>query len=435
MNRSVTPTGPSRRAAKAAFAAMASVYFFSYFQRAALPGTIFNELQTDFGLSAAAVAALGSMFTWIYGGMQIVVGLLADRYGGSRTLMGGGAAMLAGSVLFPLAHTVEFAFAARALTGFGASFMYLSVVKELDRLFGVRQFTTWLGISLAAGYSGGVMATLPFERAVSAFGWRPTLLAVALLQAAALIAAGVILKRLGQEPRHHRPFSLAPLSEVLGRRACHPLLASSLIMFPVFFAVLTVLGKKFLQDVAGLSSVTAAAFMLVMTLISAVGVVLGGWLPRLLHERRRPFVLGGAVVLVLAIGVLLAGTLTHAPGWVYLAGYILLALTGVSLPSSTAVMKELNPPGSVAACLSIMNGLAYFGCGLIGQFGGMILDRYRAAATLSATGVVYPQSAYVMLFAFLAVLAVLNLAISTFIAETHGRHAAAAPPDVTSAGC
>ena len=52
---------PPPRLSLAAFAAMALVYFFSYFQRTAVPGTIFNELQTDLGLSAASVALLGSM--------------------------------------------------------------------------------------------------------------------------------------------------------------------------------------------------------------------------------------------------------------------------------------------------------------------------------------------------------------------------------------
>src|SRR5688500_3969362 len=104
---------PGSRLAIAAFAAMASIYFFSYFQRAAVPGTIFNELQVDLGLSAIAVASLGSMFTWVYGGMQIAVGLTADRFGGARALLGGGLIMLLGSLLFPLAHTPLLLFAAR----------------------------------------------------------------------------------------------------------------------------------------------------------------------------------------------------------------------------------------------------------------------------------------------------------------------------------
>lgn len=170
---------------------MVTVYFFSYFHRAAVPGTIFNELQSDLGLSASSVVLMGSMFTWIYGGMQIVVGFLADRYGGTRTFLVGGVVMLAGATWFPLASSTATLFTARAITGLGASFMYLSIIRELGRLFGARNFTVWLGVLIAVGYCGGMVATLPFERAAAAFGWRHALLAVAALIFAALVISGL----------------------------------------------------------------------------------------------------------------------------------------------------------------------------------------------------------------------------------------------------
>ena len=416
-----TPSVPHRlppRFAVAAFAAMVSVYFFSYFYRVAVPGTIFNELQTDFGLNAATVAALGSMFTWIYGAMQIVVGLLVDRYGGVRTLLCGGLAMLAGAAAFPLAGSVWMLFTARALTGFGASFMYLSVVKEFDRLFGRRHFTVWLGVLLALGYCGGMTATLPFERAAAAFGWRHSLLAAAALLFFALAMAGLVLRRLGPEGHAARPFSLAPLGEVLRQRHSWPLMASSAILFPIFFVIQTVLGKKFLQDFGGLSSPAAAGFILIMTAVSAACVVLGGYLPLRLGERRKPWMLAGACILIAATGCLLAGTLLRAPDWVFLFGYILLAVSGIATPSGTATMKELNRPESVAASISVLNGLAYIGCGTIGQAGGWILGRYRETATVTAAGVVYPPAAYVALCCFLAALAGLNLLFVLRVPET-----------------
>lgn len=433
-HRDVVPAGtvggalpaPGLRAGIVAFAAMGAVYFFSYFQRAAIPGTIFNQLQQDLALSATAVAAMGSMFTWIYGGMQIVVGILADRYGGVRTLMGGGVVMLAGSTIFPLAGSAGLLFASRALTGLGASCMYLSIVRELDRLFGPQRFTMALGVLLAMGYAGGMAATLPFEWTVSAFGWRQTLLAVAGLMALALAVAGLVLGRLGPEHDARERPSLAVFGAMLRNRPAYPLLASSLIMFPIVFVIQTVLGKKSLQDFAGLSSEAAAAFILLMASISTAAVLLGGCLPRLFANRRRPGLRAGAIMLLLSTLVLLGAALGRAPGWVYLAGYVLLALSITGVPVGTATMKELNPPGSAAASLSLMNGLAYVGCGTVGQVGGLILEHYRATAVAGAGGLVYPLRAYVALFAFLAAIATLNLVLIWLVPETNGRPAAAA---------
>ncbi|MFH0879882.1 MAG: MFS transporter, partial [Lentisphaerota bacterium] len=400
-----TGKGPSAQRAVVAFLAMVSVYFFSYFQRAAIPGTIFNELQADMGLSAAAVASLGSMFTWVYGGMQIFVGMLTDRYGGVRTLLGGGLLMASGALLFPLSHSTLLLFIARILTGFGASFIYLSILKELDFLFGKRNFTVAVGAMLCVAYCGGMAGSLPFERATAAFGWRNSLLVVAVLMFATLAIAGMVLRRLEQYPKSTRAFSFRPLGEVFHNRACWPLLASSLFSFPIFFVIQTVLGKKFLQDFGGLSSPTSATFILVMTAVSAISVVVGGFLPRILSERRKPCQLGGAIVVVLAAGLLLVGVRIRAPGWLYLGGFVLLAVANASIPAGTAVMKELNRSGSMAAAISVMNGLAYLGCGTIGQAGGFILDLYSGQAVASCQSIVYPQTAYMALFGFLTCLA------------------------------
>src|SRR5437763_463653 len=83
---------------------MIALYFFSYFQRVAVPGTVFNELQVDFKASAAAITALGALFLYVYGFWQIFAGMLADRFGGLRMLLIGGLLMTFGSLVFPLAH-------------------------------------------------------------------------------------------------------------------------------------------------------------------------------------------------------------------------------------------------------------------------------------------------------------------------------------------
>ena len=44
---------------------MSAVYFFAYFQRVAVPGTIFTELQTEFHTSAGTVAWLAAVYLYL----------------------------------------------------------------------------------------------------------------------------------------------------------------------------------------------------------------------------------------------------------------------------------------------------------------------------------------------------------------------------------
>ena len=63
------------------FGFMLVVYFFAYFHRVGIPATIFNELQSEFLTSAGMITLIGSMFMFIYGALQLPVGLLLDRFG------------------------------------------------------------------------------------------------------------------------------------------------------------------------------------------------------------------------------------------------------------------------------------------------------------------------------------------------------------------
>ncbi len=117
-----------------------------------------------------------------------------------------------------------------------------------------------------------------------------------------------------------------------------------------------------------------------------------------------------------------------AMGSVYFFSYFLRAAVPGTIFDD--LQAELGISAAAVAAMgsmgiSVMNGLAYIGCGTIGQAGGLILDRFRGTAHVAASGaVVYPQAAYVALFTFMAVLAALNLLAAWHVPETRGEQQA-----------
>jgi len=278
------------------------------------------------------------------------------------------------------------------------------------------------------GYCGEMSATLPFERAVSAIGWRSALLAVAALTFVALAAAWWKFPRDREGMSVRNPLALRSLGKVFANRSCWPSFASSLISFPVYFVVLSMLGKKFLQDFAGVSSPASAASMLAMAAASALTAASGGLLPRLMGGRRKPSILIGSVSLTAGVVLLLAGTIWHAPAWVFLAAYIMLAAAiGVAGPAGAGTMKDLNPPDSMAAGISVTNALSYIGCGTVAQCCGLILDRFRPVGTPRGSAFAFPQAAYIALFSFLLAIGIANFTFTLMIPET-GTPARRKPP-------
>ena len=184
-----------------AFAAMVVIYGIAYFQRTGIPGTIFDELQHDFSLSASAVTALGALFS-----------LRLRRHAARSGRCGGPLWRTATFAVwqhnhvrrspccFPVRIPQVMLFTSRGIIRFGSSFVYLSIVKEVDTLFARAPLRRAVGTGDVGELSGNVVATLPFERAVHGFGWRDTLMAVAGISLVAIVVARVVLRRLNHVP-------------------------------------------------------------------------------------------------------------------------------------------------------------------------------------------------------------------------------------------
>ena len=197
------------------FLPMLFLYASSYFQRTAVPGTIFNQLQADLKLNVFQIAAMGASFIYIYALSQTFVGMLADKYGGARIVTYGGLLFCAGTFVFPFLDTPGGLYLCRMLAGLGASTMYLSLVKETDHIFGHKNYAVVMGVVYFVGYGGGLCGTLPFERLIAVFSWRKVLLASGILS---FILYGLFL--LGKRmvpPSGVTPgkISLAPFLKVL----------------------------------------------------------------------------------------------------------------------------------------------------------------------------------------------------------------------------
>jgi predicted MFS family arabinose efflux permease len=417
----VTPTLSLRRK-WLAMAAMGLIYYFSYFQRAAVPGPLFDQLQSDLDASASAITALSAMFIYIYGGLQLFVGMAAYRFGGRRTLLWGGLVMAVGAVLFPLAYDLPTLFACRALTGCGASFMFLSIIKEVDRLWDPRHFVVFWGLFGLIGNAGVLTAAWPLAWFSHQTDWRTALFTMGVLSAVALAAAWLALRGLGEAPHGPRRPLWAPILSVLRNRASRPILVITLIYFAIYFVVQVTLGSKFLADFCGLSATQASLVLTAMVVVGAVIGLLGEPIQRLTRQRRKPVFVAGLAGSVAAVATLTASVLSDAPPAVFVAAFLLLSFAvGLAMPVVGATMKELNDPAVVSQSIAVINCLSYIGLAVLSNVVGLVLDAFADQAAVVDGRRVYPAAAYVTVFALMTVLSLATLIAALFVPETRGK--------------
>ncbi len=154
-------------------ASLGGAYFFSNFHRLAL-GVLGTQISADLGLTPLQTGTLGSALFYSYALMQVPCGYISDHFS-ARVLVALACFLTAlGTIWFGCASSFLGMVAARALTGFSTSLIYIPALSAIRRQFGDASFGTMTGIMVALGQSGAVCAASPLKLASSLLGWRNT---------------------------------------------------------------------------------------------------------------------------------------------------------------------------------------------------------------------------------------------------------------------
>lgn len=395
------------------FLLLNSFYFFAYFHRVGIPGTIFNQLQIEFNLSANQVASLGTIVFGIYGALQFFIGPFMDFFGTNRILILGGFLLCFGSLLFSLSHSIFSLYFSRVLVGFGASVAYLGIVKKTDELFGSTFFPFMLGVALFLGYSGGLFSTLPFERLVYFFGWRNVVLWMTVVLLFVMIIILINFAKDHQLTYHKNTVSFKDIRKVFLNKKAYPLMIAASINFTLYFLFQGIIGKKLLQDVCHLDSKIAASFTFVMMAGTMFFVLFWGALTHLIRMKKRLVV---SVCLVSSFSCFLTffNLLFWKEPMVFFLIFFLFALVGGSGPLTTTLIKETGP-AVVGTTVGFINGICYISVALSGNITGFIMDRFSKDAIITSDAVIYPVTAYAVVagicifFSLIALMASLKI--------------------------
>ena len=408
------------RGAMLLFLPMLFLYASSYFQRTAVPGTIFNQLQSDLGLNAFQIAGLGASFVYIYALSQTIVGMLADKYGGARIVACGGVLFCMGTFAFPLLNSLGWLYFCRMLAGLGASTMYLSLVKETDHLFGHKNYAVIMGVVYFVGYGGGLFGTLPFERLIDYFPWRHVLLASGIFS--------IVLYSIFLLGKQHVPapgispgkLSFKPFLKVIRNPYSWLILYCATVNFAIYFIIQTVFGKKFLEDFTGMSSAGAAACIFSLTCVCMAVLFTSSLLSRLMRNRRKPLILFSTALCLLNTILMIIAIHFELNSAVFAICYLLYALaSGFSVIFSMAE-QEVNFPETMTQATGFINMVNYLAVAVFSMLVGMLLDSFGGCEHNGA--VVYSKEAYLTLFLLLLIPAAVSFFASFFIPETHGKY-------------
>jgi MFS family permease len=139
------------------------------------PSLMLSDLMQQFKINAGKMGTLVSFYYIAYTPMQLVVGMLVDRFGTRIILVFAIIFCVGGNFLFSIANNFCFGASGRFLIGFGSAFAFVSAMKLAAEWLPKNRFALFAGFVTALGMGTGMLGYIIFPVLIQVIGWRFTL--------------------------------------------------------------------------------------------------------------------------------------------------------------------------------------------------------------------------------------------------------------------
>jgi len=354
-------------------------YYVSYVYRM-VNAVLAPTLAAEFGLTAAGLGLLSSVYFLAFGLFQLPLGILLDRFGPRRvnaTLL---LVAAAGGAWFAQADSAGAAVVARALIGLGVSAGLMASLTAFALWYPAERISTLNGFAFAAGMLGAMTVTVPLEMLLRVWHWREAFLLIV----AATLAVSLLLwlwvpdrtarpggQTLGEQAR--------ALGALFGDAAFRRIAACVGASQCAAVALQTLWIATWLRDVAGHAPAEVARVLLAVNLAMAAGYLGFGRAADVLVRRGRsalPLLLAGVGLSSVVLALLVAG-MRAAP----LATWCLFMLGATAGVLGYSILSGRYPREMAGRVNTALNLVAFIGM-FAGQWAvGLVLDLWPQSAS------------------------------------------------------
>jgi len=364
-------------------------YVFAVMQRTSF-GVAGLDAAERFSISPAALSTFVFLQVAVYIAAQVPGGLLVDRWGSRRVLVGGSLMLAAGQLLLAFAPALPVVVLARLLVGAGDGVMFVAVLGLVPRWFVPGRIPLVTQLTGILGQLGQILSAVPFIGLLHAAGWSPAFSAAA---AASVVAAALTIALVRNAPAGSwtpaPAVSLRETGRQLGavwRRPGTRLGFFGHMGTQFSMMVFTVLwGVPYLVSGQGLSAGAAGGLISLFAVCAIlIGPVVGLLTAR--HPLRRSWLVLGIIAANVATWTAVLALPGPAPRWLLVALVVVLAAGGPGSVVGFDIARTTNPSSNLGLAQSIVN---------LGGFLASLLVLIVMGGLMSALGGFTPEAFHV----------------------------------------
>lgn len=403
----------------------ATFYIYEYLLRVS-PSVMTSDLMLSFHIGAAALGNLAAFYYYIYTPMQLVVGLLMDRYGPRRLFTIAGLACGLGTYLFASTTNLLIAEMGRFLVGFGSAFGFVGVLKLATIWLPPERFAAVAGMTSALGTVGGILGNLALTSLVDHQGWRLTSYWAAIFGLGLTIVMFLVLRDGGKY--QHRPASLEVPQPYIDFKAVFQglfkIIKNPQIWIVGIVGCLTYVtnsafaelwGNPYLRQVYHMSSDAAARAISTSFFGWAIGGPLVGWFSDKIRQRRLPITIGAAAAAI-AIAVIIY--VPDVPIWGVYTALFFFGFFSCAHVVVFAIGREISPQNSAGTAVAVTNMFTMIGGVLFQPLIGKVLDMHWSGDIVNGVRV-YTTGDYQLALSVLPLAMLVTVFLTLFLRETN----------------
>jgi sugar phosphate permease len=397
-------------------------YCYEYFLRIS-PSVMTQELMQEYHLTATEVGVFSAYYYHAYVPMQILVGLLMDRFGPRKLLTTACLCCTIGTFLFASRYSLEVAEIGRFFVGFGSAFAFVGALKLATIWLPANRFALVSGIILCLGMLGAMSGDILLRTLVDFLGWQVTIYFSAITGIILTLCIWTVVRDVNPSIHTYNTSKLDfnGLLSGLWLAVKNPQIwingLVGLLLFLSLTAVAELWGISYLEQARGLSKTHAANANSLIFLGWAIGGPLWGWFSDYIKRRCLPMLISSIVAFVI-ICILL-----YVPQLSIIQTYFLLFSFGLFSSVQILVFSVCHENTSIkitATAVALTNTFVMMGGNLFQPIIGKLLDLHWSGAMVDGVRV-YSAEAYQFAFSVMPIGILMAIMLLFFLRETHAK--------------
>jgi|GEM_PF-1489393 len=376
-----------------------SIFMSGFFFRFA-PSTLSGSMQQELSLTATKLGIVASMHFWIYTLMQVPAGIFTDAVGLRNSGLIGGIITASGAFLFGFAPNLVVLLVGSALLGLGLSAVFVALMSYNATWFSPKRHSLVMGTTMLLAALGSVIAQTPTAHFLHWFSWREIVLFFAALNLLTTACLLIFCKE-GPPPKRIRDSKVKTTAHPILRRNRYVLRERQVWLLFVcvaatngtLYAFLGLWAVPLLTDGFGIQPTKAAQYATVALVVYGLSSLFWGWIADRIGAKK-PIIVVTALLSV-SVWALMAFS-EWEPGWVAMALFVLLGLSGGPVGVIFAATRESVPLANVGFAIAFVNMGAFLTAAIVQSVFGIILDNVSAAETGIVPGLQSYQLALIL---------------------------------------